>query len=118
MTSAITAVTEVFSVLMGAPDSWMPVGYHDKVMTKRFPDYRGGSQWTMIVNANGEPRAVEEAGFKVDVPPITAAVFWNGWLAGFVDPWGGVIAAHPDGANEDTFLRSLKAAIEKETDNG
>lgn len=46
------------------------------------------------------------------VPPMHCAVMWNGWLAGLMSPYEGVIAANPngDGANEENFVKALERA--------
>ena len=47
------------------------------------------------------------------VKPFTCAVFYHGWLAGLLNPYGGVIAAGPDdGANEANFIAALEKAAE------
>lgn len=47
----------------------------------------------------------------VDLEPFQTAFWWHGWLAGLVTPFGGVIAAHPTGANEERLCADLRAAI-------
>jgi hypothetical protein len=70
--------------------------------------------WTVAVNGHAEPTSAEpEGAMAVDVPPYCVAVWWHGWLAGFVTAAGGVIAAHPDGANEDRLIADLDSAIAK-----
>ena len=51
-------------------------------------------------------------GMQVNVPPFTLAVWWNGWLAGFIDLNGGCIAAG-SGANEDALIAALRTEIKR-----
>jgi hypothetical protein len=74
--------------------------------------YRLDDDWTFALNPHSEPQHVgPDLGMVVDVPRYTAAVWWHGWLAGFLDPAGGVLASDKAGANEDSFCAALKAAI-------
>ena len=41
---------------------------------------------------------------------IQAAIKFNGWPAGIIDPQGGIIAAG-DVANEDTFIAAIEADL-------
>jgi hypothetical protein len=94
---------------------WSCVGQPEKILRKTFPDYRGrGQLWHIVLNGNGERVTVKpDCGWgEIELPPFTMAVFWGDWLAGLIDTRGGVIAAHPAGANEDTFYESLNAAPE------
>lgn len=43
-----------------------------------------------------------------EVPPVHAAIFFNGWLAGVLSPFGGWIAAG-EAANEATFTAAMEA---------
>lgn len=61
-------------------------------------------QWEIKVNGHEE----EIKG----VPPFTCAVFYNGWPAGMLDPFGGLIAAGTE-ANEETFAQALQEAIKE-----
>jgi hypothetical protein len=45
-----------------------------------------------------------------DIPPFTAALHWNGWPAGFIDPRGGMIAAG-EAANEGALIGWLSGLI-------
>jgi hypothetical protein len=63
-------------------------------------------RWWIAVNGHREP-AKCSAG--PEVPPFTAYVQFNGWPAGIIDPYGGIIAAG-DAANEDAFITALKGA--------
>ena len=63
-------------------------------------------QWWIAVNGHREECLTSEG---TAVPGFSAYVKYNGWPAGFVDPYGGTFAAG-EGANEDTFLAALKGA--------
>ena len=70
-------------------------------------------QWTLAMNGHRNPVAVEPDGCMAvdDLAPFTLAVWFNGWLAGFVTPTGGTIAAG-ELANEDSFIAALARATE------
>lgn len=82
----------------------------------RFRDYRGDSKWEVQLNGNNTPEhslgRADEMG--VTIPPFGFAVWWNDWLAGLVNMRQGTLAAHPTGANAETFLRSLKEHLVKQ----
>lgn len=68
--------------------------------------------WHVAANAHKTPVEVEPTGcMAVTLEPFHMAVWWHGWLAGLVNPYGGTIAAHPTGANEDRLISDLEAAI-------
>lgn len=92
-------------------NGWSCKDQPDKILKKKFPDYRGcGRFWEIIVNGNQTTKTVKpEQWGEIEVPPFVCAVFWNGWFAGMIDPWGGILAAG-DGANENTLIESIKAA--------
>ena len=62
------------------------------------------SQWWIALNGHPEPTLCSR---KVKVRPFTAYLEFNGWPAGDVDPYGGIIAAGTL-ANEDNLLAALK----------
>ena len=59
------------------------------------------------VSINGHREAMRDS-LGGDVPPFSAAIQFNGWPAGIINPYGGVIAAG-ELANEDTLIDALKA---------
>lgn len=65
--------------------------------------------WHVAMNAHREEHnGGPTGGMEFAVPPFTLAVWWNGWLAGTIDPTGGVIAAG-SGANEESLIAAIKA---------
>ena len=46
-----------------------------------------------------------------DVPPFSARIYYNGWPAGIISPYDGIIAAG-EAANETTLIEALERAIE------
>jgi len=69
------------------------------------------SQWTIAVNGHDKTIQAEPEGMmQAKIPPHSAAIWFNGWMAGILDPFGGIIAAG-EAANEDTFIAALDAAI-------
>lgn len=81
---------------------------------KRLPHgwyYRLDDTWEWIVNGTLEPITVTPSGtMGATVPPFTAAVWYHGWLAGLFSPFEGIFAAG-EGANEETFLAAIEAAL-------
>jgi hypothetical protein len=45
----------------------------------------------------------------MELPAMTCMVTYNGWPAGMLGPFGGIIAAG-DAANERSFIDALRAA--------
>ncbi len=73
--------------------------------------------WTFAVNGKETSQSVffRNDARHMDVPelpPYHVAVWWHGWLAGLIDPSGGIIAYGQE-ANEDTFIQALDSAIAK-----
>jgi hypothetical protein len=76
--------------------------------------HRVDDQWWVAVNGHStEQPAVSPDGASghvpVNVPPYGCYVEFNGWGAGFFDPFGGTFAAG-SAANEDTFIEAVKRA--------
>lgn len=69
-------------------------------------EFRLDDQWWIAVN--GRKEAVK-CSTGVMVEPVHAYVEYNGWPAGVLTPYGGVIAAG-SAANEQTFIDALKNA--------
>lgn len=68
-------------------------------------------KWEVATNGHDKPIDVEPPGcMKATIDPYHTAVWYNGWLAGLMTPFGGIIAAG-EGANEDTFIAALDKAI-------
>ena len=89
---------------------WQMGKMPDKCLKIKFPDYRGGKNtWELLGNANKDKRTlIAEQWGDIKVPPFSFAVFWNGWLAGIFNPKEGQLSDHPEGANAETFLKSLE----------
>lgn len=65
--------------------------------------------WFVAINTDSKPAHGGPAGgMDCDIPPCSVGVWWNGWLAGFVDGGGGCIVAG-ECANEDSLLTALRA---------
>lgn len=82
---------------------------HDHVRAFEIPgcwERKLDQRWTIALNAHGTDQEYGD----VTVPPFNAYLVYNGWPAGFVDPFGGVMAAGA-AANEDTLIEALKVAI-------
>lgn len=104
-------VSEIFVAMQ--EQGWKVHEAPDKILVKKFCDHRGGTvtaAWEVIINGNAETRKVSGIQWgEMELPPFTAAIFWNGWLAGLVDPYNGVLAANKQGANEDDLIKSIRA---------
>lgn len=61
------------------------------------------------IRVNGHSETVE------GVPRYSAAIEYNGWPAGIIDPSGGIMTAGSE-ANEDTFIAAVVAATGKGND--
>ena len=64
-------------------------------------------KWWVAVNGTAMPLVCSTG---AGVPPYTTYVTWLGWPAGLIDPYGGMIVAHPN-ANEDQLTDALQRAI-------
>ena len=63
--------------------------------------------WWIALNGHAEPT---ECSRGASVPPYEMYVECNGWPAGILSPGDGVIAAG-EGANEDTLIAAIDAAL-------
>jgi len=64
--------------------------------------------WDVAVNAHKEPH--KAGGGKLmecDVPPFEMAVWYAGWLAGFVPPEGEFLFAAGEGGNIENFMAAV-----------
>jgi hypothetical protein len=59
---------------------------------------------------NGHP--TEQKHGHITIPAFTAVIDYNGWPAGLMNPYGGVIAAG-ECANETTFIAAVNAQIDR-----
>lgn len=67
--------------------------------------------WKIAVNGHRDPRKTTGG---VEVMPFNCYVEFNGWPAGFFDPYGGVLCAGAVG-NEDALIAAMRTRLEKET---
>lgn len=74
--------------------------------------YRIDAQWEVAVNGWQETVNVPMTDdcMGAELPPFHMAVWYNGFLAGLMTPFQGVIAAG-EGANEDTLIAAIDAAL-------
>jgi hypothetical protein len=61
-------------------------------------------RWSITLNGHKEPTNDSRGS---SVAPYECEISYNGWPAGFVGPYGGIMAAG-SGANEDTFIAALR----------
>jgi hypothetical protein len=68
-------------------------------------------QWTIAINGQETKQRIEPTGaMAADVPPYYAAVWYNGWLAGLLTPFDGILAAG-EAANEDTLIEAMRRRL-------
>jgi hypothetical protein len=110
--NGVKPVAEVFVAMSEV--GWRVHEAPGKMLYKKVPDHRGGgNSWELVINGNAEPRKANRAipraeqWGELELPAFTAAVFWNGWLAGLINPYGGCLAAG-SGANEDALIASIR----------
>jgi hypothetical protein len=81
---------------------------HDKPLAEVYPacwEFTVGI-WHFAMNGHREPRlGGPHDGMRGDVPPFTVGVWCNGWLAGHVGPYDGVLV----NVNEDEVVAALRA---------
>lgn len=63
--------------------------------------------WTITVNGHARPKRSRRGLF---VPRFSALLEFNGWPAGSMNPFGGIVAAG-EAANEDTLIAALRAEV-------
>jgi len=61
--------------------------------------------WKWIVNGGDTYESKEDG---IGVPPFRTYVWYNGWIAGILDPVGRGEFAAGTGANADTFAKALE----------
>lgn len=69
--------------------------------------------WSFAINGTDRPVAVDMGEKSMGVGALNSfnmAIFYNGWLAGLLDPRGGTICAGEAG-NEDNFIKALEERI-------
>lgn len=100
-------VTEAFAEIAALAER---LGVSNIVAQPGCWEHQIDDRWWMAVNPHKEPTACSKG---ADVPAMSAVLEFNGWPAGIIDPFGGIIAAGA-AANEDTLIAALKAAGRKE----
>lgn len=75
--------------------------------------HRLDETWIIAINPHDEEIEVTIDGTMGGrLREFEAGIWFNGWLAGLINPAGGTIAAGA-GANEDNFIRALDRALVK-----
>ncbi len=78
----------------------------DKTWERRIDE-----SWEVAVNGTfDDVEFKSEDGMKVNCPPFHAAIFFNGFLAGLLNPFEGTIVVG-EAANEDTLIEALKEKL-------
>lgn len=103
-------IAEAFILVaeLAKADGAAPLNARTDCWVRRLDD-----NWTIAVN--GTDRTLEckpDGTMGAGIEPFHMAVWWNGWLAGLLHPYGGVIAAG-SAANEESFVAAIRAAIGK-----
>ena len=75
-----------------------------------FPSVLGEGRDTWQVAINGHNTPTRSSLSEKPIDPFHAFVYYNGWPAGVLTPYDGWIA-RGSGANEDSFVASVRAAI-------
>ena len=75
----------------------------------------GSDEWHFAMNGHNQERlGGPHNGMRVEIPPCTCGVFYNGWLIGFVDPHGGTVLADAEQAIVEVLSRARETdAIEE-----
>lgn len=71
-------------------------------------------RWRIAVNGHNEPLTVEatKTHMEATIDPYCFAVWCNGWLAGLMSPFDGILAAG-EAANEDALIAALDECISR-----
>ena len=100
-------ISLVYSLIvdLGVKDDVAPMPLKVSGCWERIVD----DNWTVVLNGHRTPQRHN----GTMVQPYHCHVYWNGWPAGILTPFDGVLAAHPDqaGANEEHLIRALQAAL-------
>lgn len=70
-------------------------------------------RWTFAINGLDKPVAVDLGEGSMGIEKLERfhmAIWFNGWLAGIIHPFGGIICAGEAG-NEDELIKALEARI-------
>lgn len=99
----LAELSEIFSLVMdiGTKENQVPI--YNRVWSHKVDEL-----WSFEVN--GFPHTEQ------GIPPFNVKVVFNGFPAGLIGPYDGIIAAGA-AANEDTFIQALKDHL-KGTDGG
>jgi len=69
------------------------------------------ARWYLACNGHNEELSVNPDGtMGADIPPYHFAVWYNGWLAGLFNSYGGWFVGN-DAANEETFAEAIRAHV-------
>src|SRR5262245_56692440 len=68
-----------------------------------------GEHWWIAVNGTEKQQKCSKG---IQVPGFNCYVEFNGWPAGFFDPYGGVLASG-EAANEETFVQAIEEELRK-----
>lgn len=99
MSLAVAKLAELVLAAGGAP-----LNKHEGCWEHQLDEH-----WWIAWNGHREDRSCSRA---ASVPPFHCFVEYNGWPAGLIQPYGGIIAAGA-AANENTFIAAIEAALSK-----
>jgi len=70
--------------------------------------------WTIAVNGHDEDvQTKPHQHAEQSIPAFHAGIWYNGWPAGLLNPFDGLIAAG-DAANEDALINAIQLKIDRE----
>ena len=93
----------------------LALGVRDLSQRKECWTHQVDARWWIAVNGKQEPQPVTVTaqggpeGAIIEVPGYSALVYFNGWPAGILDPFGGILAGSGV-ANEATLIAALQNA--------
>jgi hypothetical protein len=78
-------------------------------------EYRIDDQWEIAVNGHREAIEIPNDGSRrmgCTIPPFESAIWFNGWLAGLMSPFDGILAGG-EACNEAALIDALHKAIDR-----
>jgi hypothetical protein len=101
---------QISMAMVAVCDLALSLGFRDLNKRDDCWEHQIDANWWVAVNGRKEPTKCSHG---LTVHPYQCYIEFNGFPAGIIDPYDGIIAAG-DAANEDSFIEAVKAATNHE----
>lgn len=107
-----SVIAPIAAAFCAMADLCIALGEHPLHKHEGCWEHQIDEHWWIALNGHPEKRLMRKLPHMEPLEPFHAYVEWNGWPAGIITAFGGILCAG-ECANEDTFIAALRAATER-----